>query len=72
MTANVPVKFYLYSKCQVNSNMVSGDYELRSFRLRVVSPTVSSPTSRVDSPTSNMSARLRLKLRTMTKIDSLT
>ena len=38
----------------------------RSFRLRVVSPTVSSPapTSRVDSPTSNMAVRLRLKLRT--------
>ena len=46
--------------------------ELRSFRLGVVSPTVSSPTSRVDSPTSNMSARLRLKLRTMTNIDSPT
>ena len=26
MTAKVPVKIYLYSKCQVNSNMVSGDY----------------------------------------------
>ena len=26
MMANVPVKFYLYSKCQVNSNMVSGYY----------------------------------------------
>ena len=43
--------------------------ELRSFRLRVVSPTVCSPTSRVDSPTSlvvsptsNKSVRLRLKL----------
>ena len=35
--------------------------ELRSFRLRVVSPTVCSPTSRVDSPTSNMSVRLRLR-----------
>ena len=36
----------------------------RSFRLRVVSPTVSSPppTSRVDSHTSNMPVRLRLIL----------
>ena len=31
-------------------------------RIAVVSPTVCSPTSRVDSPTSNMSVRLRLKL----------
>ena len=29
MTANVPVKFYLYSKCEVNSNMVSGDYSAK-------------------------------------------
>ena len=35
--------------------------ELRSFRLRVVSPTVGSPTVRVDSPTSHMSVRLRVK-----------
>ena len=35
--------------------------ELRSFRIRVLSPT-----SRVDSLTSNMSVRLRLKLRAMT------
>ena len=34
----------------------------RSFRLRVVSPTVSSPTSRVNSPASDMSVRLRVKL----------
>ena len=34
--------------------------ELRSFRLRVVSPTVCSPTSRVDSPTSNMTVHARL------------
>ena len=32
----------------------------RSFRLRVVSPTVCLPTSRVDSPTSNMAVRLPL------------
>ena len=32
MTANVPVKFYLYSKCQVNSNMVSGDYRAKKDR----------------------------------------
>ena len=32
MTANVPVKFYLYSKCQVNSNMVSGDYSAKKDR----------------------------------------
>ena len=31
MTANVPVKFYLYS-CQVNSNMVSGDYSAKKDR----------------------------------------
>ena len=37
-------------------------------RITIVSPTVCSPTSRVDSPTSNMSVRLRLKLRTMTII----
>ena len=35
--------------------------DLRSFRLRVVSPTVSSPTPTVVSPTSNMSVRLRLE-----------
>ena len=35
--------------------------ELRSFRLRVVSPTVCLPTVRVDSPTSHMSVRLRVK-----------
>ena len=42
---------------------------IRSFRLRVVSPTVcsltsrdDSPTSRFDSPTPDMSVRLRLKL----------
>ena len=35
--------------------------KLRSFRLRVVSPTVCSPTVRVDSPTSHMSVRLRVK-----------
>ena len=35
--------------------------ELRSFRQRVVSPTVCSPTNRVDSPTSYMSVRLRVK-----------
>ena len=39
--------------------------ELRSFRLRVVSPTVCSPTVRVDSPTSHMSVRLRIKLLTL-------
>ena len=32
MTANMPVKFYLYSKCQVNSNMVSGDYSAKKDR----------------------------------------
>ena len=32
MTANVPLKFYLYSKCQVNSNMVSGDYNAKKDR----------------------------------------
>ena len=32
---------------------------IRSFRLRVVSPTGCSPTSRVDSPASYMSVRLR-------------
>ena len=34
MTATVPVKFYLYSKCQVNinSNMVSGDYSAKKDR----------------------------------------
>ena len=42
------------------------------FRPRVVLPTVCSPTSEVDSPTSNMSARLPLKLCTMTIIDSPT
>ena len=35
--------------------------ELRSFRLRVVSLTPCSPTSRLDSPTYSMSVRLRLK-----------
>ena len=34
---------------------------IRSFRLRVVSPTVCSPTVRVDSPTSYMSVRLRVR-----------
>ena len=34
---------------------------IRSFRLRVVSPTVCSPTNRVDSPTSYMSVRLRVR-----------
>ena len=37
---------------------------IRSFRVPVVSPTVCSLTSRVDSPTSDMSVRLRLKLST--------
>ena len=32
MTANVPVKFYLYSKFQVNSNMVSGDCSAKKDR----------------------------------------
>ena len=32
MTANAPVKFYLYSKCQVNGNMVSGDYNAKKDR----------------------------------------
>ena len=36
-------------------------YGIRSFRLRVVSPTVCSPTVRVDSPTSYMSVRLRVR-----------
>jgi len=40
----------------------------QSFRLRVVSPTVSSPTFRLDSPSYSMSVRLRLKLRAMTII----
>ena len=39
--------------------------ELRSFRLRVVSPTVCSPMVRVDSPTSHMSVRLHIKLLTL-------
>ena len=45
--------------------------ELRSFRLRVVSPTVCSPTVRVDSPTSHMSVRLRVKT-CVTTVDSST
>ena len=32
MTANVNVKFYLYLKCQVTSNMVSGDYSAKKDR----------------------------------------
>ena len=48
------------------------NWPLRSFHLRVVSPTVCSSTSRVDSPTSIMSARLPLKLCTMTIVDSPT
>ena len=34
MTANVPVKFLFiqYSKCEVNSNMVSGDYSAKKDR----------------------------------------
>ena len=43
---------------------MGGVKELRSFRLRVVSPTVSSPTPTVVSPTSNMSVRLRLEWKT--------
>ena len=38
----------------------TGGMGIRSFRLRVVSPTVCSPTNRVDSPTSYMSVRLRV------------
>ena len=41
---------------------------LRPSRLRVVSPIVCSPTSRVDSPTYSMSVRLRFKLSAMTII----
>ena len=48
-----------------------GETELRSFRLRVVSPTVCSPTVRVDSPTSHMSVRLRVKT-CVTTVDSST
>ena len=46
--------------------------ELRSFRLRVVSPTVGSPTVRVDSPTSHMSVRLRVKTCVTTVYSSTT
>ena len=53
-----------------NTTWLTAYKELRSFRLRVVSPTVCSPTSGVDSPTSNMSARLPLKLFTMAMVDS--
>ena len=49
----------------------SGLIELRSFRLRVVSPTVCSPTVRVDSPTSHMSVCLRVKT-CVTTVDSST
>ena len=45
--------------------------ELRSFRLRVVLPTVCSPTVRVDSPTSHMSVRLHVKT-CVTTVDSST
>ena len=48
-----------------------GCWELRSFRLRVVSPTVCSPTVRVDSPASHMSVRLRVKI-CVTTVDSST
>ena len=46
-------------------NTEDDEVELRSFCLRVVSPT-----SRVDSPTSNISAHLPLKLFTMAMVDS--
>ena len=46
---------------------VNRRFAYESIRLRVILPTFCSPTSRVDSPTSNMSVRLRLKLRAMTR-----
>ena len=40
--------------------LIIESHELRSFRLRVVSPTPCSPTSSVDSPTFSMLVRLQL------------
>lgn len=55
----------LTAKASADSFLCIDEHELRSFRLRVVSPTVCSPTSRVDSPTSRISIR-SVKLRAMT------
>ena len=56
--ACLPCSFHLFVEILWSKTIFpNSSSELRSFRLRVVSPT-----SRVDSPTSNMSVRLRLKL----------